>query len=141
MLPKLRGMFAFAIWNVCFLELFLARDPYGIEPLYYSRVVNGLLFASQVKALLATGLVSTACEHAGTAGFYLWGSVPEPWTIYRDVFSLPAGAGCACVTATLGHPFAGMTFGTIGARINVHHHPRNCRKLCAKGCLILCALT
>ncbi|MGA8729319.1 MAG: asparagine synthetase B family protein, partial [Terracidiphilus sp.] len=52
---------------------------------------NGLVFASQVKALLASELVSPSCEAAGVAGFYLWGSVPEPWTLYRGVFALPAG--------------------------------------------------
>lgn len=91
MLPKLRGMFAFAIWDTQTRELFLARDPYGIKPLYYTQTNNGLLFASQVKALLASGGVATEPEPAGLAGFYLWGSVPEPWTLYRDVFALPAG--------------------------------------------------
>lgn len=91
MLPRLRGMFAFAIWDTLTRELFLARDPYGIKPLYYTRTKDGLLFASQVKALLASGLVSKEREPAGLAGFYLWGSVPEPWTLYRDVFALPAG--------------------------------------------------
>ena len=91
MLPRLRGMFAFAIWDTQSRELFLARDPYGIKPLYYTRTKEGLLFASQVKALLASGLVSTQGEPAGLAGFYLWGSVPEPWTLFRDVFALPAG--------------------------------------------------
>ena len=91
MLPRLRGMFAFAIWDTQSRELFLARDPYGIKPLYYTRTKDGLLFASQVKALLASRLVSAEREPAGLAGFYLWGSVPEPWTLYRDVFALPAG--------------------------------------------------
>jgi len=91
MLPRLRGMFAFAIWDAFSRELFLARDPYGIKPLYYTRTKDGLLFASQVKALLASGLVSKECEPAGLAGFYLWGSVPEPWTLFRDVSALPAG--------------------------------------------------
>jgi asparagine synthase (glutamine-hydrolysing) len=91
MLPRLRGMFAFAIWNVRLREAFLARDPYGIKPLYYAQTDRGVVFASQVKAILASGLVSRARETAGVAGFYLWGTVPEPWTLYRGVFSLPAG--------------------------------------------------
>mgnify|MGYP000939421751 CR=1 FL=1 len=91
MLPRLRGMFAFAIWDTTARELFLARDPYGIKPLYYAQTPHGLLFASQVKALLASGWVAPALEPAGLAGFYLWGSVPEPWTLSRDVFALPAG--------------------------------------------------
>ena len=91
MLPKLRGMFAFTIWDTETRELFLARDAYGIKPLYYTQNKDGVIFASQVKALLSTGIVSKELEPAGVAGFYLWGSVPEPWTLYRDVFALPAG--------------------------------------------------
>ena len=92
MLPKLRGMFAFAIWDTVSREAFLARDPYGIKPLYYVPVDDGVLFASQVKALLASGLIDPDMEPAGVAGFYLWGSVPEPWTLYRGVMALPAGS-------------------------------------------------
>lgn len=91
MLPRLRGMFTVGIWDTRARELFLARDPYGIKPLYYKRTRDGLLFASQVKALLASGQVAAERESAGLAGFYLWGSVPEPWTLYRDVLALPAG--------------------------------------------------
>ena len=91
MLPMLRGMFAFAIWDAHTRELFLARDPYGIKPLYYARTDHGLIFGSQVKALLASRLVSTEPEPAGLAGFYLWGNVPEPWTLFRNVLALPAG--------------------------------------------------
>lgn len=91
MLSRLRGMFAFAIWDTKERELFLARDPYGIKPLYYAQTKNGVAFASQVKGLIASGLVPAQHEPAGVAGFFLWGSVPEPWTIYRDVFALPAG--------------------------------------------------
>ena len=92
MLPRLRGMFAFAIWDTQSRELFLARDPYGIKPLYYAQTPQGVLFASQVKALLASELVSPEIEPAGVAGFYLWGSVPEPWTTFKNVHSLPAGS-------------------------------------------------
>ncbi|HTX76843.1 MAG TPA: asparagine synthase (glutamine-hydrolyzing) [Terracidiphilus sp.] len=91
MLPRLRGMFAFAIWDLRRHELFLARDPYGIKPLFYAQTAEGLVFASQVKAILASALVAADAEPAGVAGFYLWGSVPEPWTLYRGVFALPCG--------------------------------------------------
>jgi asparagine synthase (glutamine-hydrolysing) len=91
MLSRLRGMFALAVWDTVSRELLLARDPYGIKPLYYSQTSDGLIFASQVKALLASGLIEPAEESAGVAGFYLWGSVPDPWTLYRGVFALPAG--------------------------------------------------
>jgi asparagine synthase (glutamine-hydrolysing) len=91
MLPRLRGMFALAIWDARERCLFLARDPYGIKPLYYASTPAGFTFASQVKALLASRLVDTAPEPAGVAGFHLWGSVPEPWTLHRGVLQLPAG--------------------------------------------------
>jgi asparagine synthase (glutamine-hydrolysing) len=91
-LAMLRGMFALAIWDIETRKLFLARDPYGIKPLYVARGSRGTLFASQVKALLETGEVSRAADPSGVAGFYLWGSVPEPFTIYRDIQSVPAGS-------------------------------------------------
>jgi asparagine synthase (glutamine-hydrolysing) len=91
MLPRLRGMFALAIWDTYSRQLFMARDPYGIKPLYYTRTKDGFLFASEVKALLASGLVGGETESAGLVGFYLWGSVPEPWTLFRNVLALPAG--------------------------------------------------
>ena len=55
MLPQLRGMFAFAIWDSREKQLLLARDPYGIKPLYYADNGSTLRFASQVKALMAAG--------------------------------------------------------------------------------------
>lgn len=91
MLPRLRGMFAFVIWDREARRAFAARDPFGIKPLYYARAVNGVLLSSQVKALLATGAVSRAADVNGQAGFWLLGSVPEPHTWYRDIRALPAG--------------------------------------------------
>ncbi len=92
MTSRLRGMYAFAIWDTLDRRLFLARDPYGIKPLYYSDDGKVFRFASQVKALLAGGGVSRDPEPAGHAGFYLWGSVPEPFTLYKAIRQLPAGS-------------------------------------------------
>ncbi len=91
MVQRLRGMFAFAIWDTARRELFLARDPYGIKPLYTANDGWTFRFASQVKGLLAGGQVSRDPEPAGLAGFHLFGSVPEPFTLYRDIRALPAG--------------------------------------------------
>lgn len=91
MLPRLHGMFAFVIWDRLARRAFAARDPYGIKPLYYARCREGVILASQVKALLATGLISQEPDLRGQAGFWLLGSVPEPDTWYRDVRALPAG--------------------------------------------------
>ena len=91
MVSRLRGMFAFAIWDEARRHLFAARDPFGIRPFYYA-VTNGVCrFASQVKALLAGRGVSSEPEQAGIAGFHLFGHVPEPFTLYRGVRALPAG--------------------------------------------------
>lgn len=94
MLSRIRGMFAFAIWDRRVRTVFLARDPYGIKPLYLGRCNDGWLFASQVKALLASGLVSSDPDPVGQAGFWLMGSVPEPRTWFRDISALPAGSWC-----------------------------------------------
>jgi asparagine synthase (glutamine-hydrolysing) len=91
MVHDLRGMFAFAIWDSARRALFLARDPYGIKPLYYVDDGWTFRFASQVKALLAGGAISRDPEPAGQVGFYLFGSVPEPFTTNRGVSALPAG--------------------------------------------------
>lgn len=87
----LRGMFAFAIWDERRQGLFLARDPYGIKPLYIAETPEGLWFASQVQTLLQVPDVDLAPEPAGQAGFFLWGSVPEPFTLYRGIRSLAGG--------------------------------------------------
>ena len=90
MLEMLRGMFAFALWDARKRAMLLARDPFGIKPLYYADDGRTLRVASQVKALLRCP-VDTSPEPAGHAGFFLWGSVPAPWTLYRGIRSLPAG--------------------------------------------------
>src|SRR5215472_638304 len=91
MVNRLRGMFAFAVWDDVRRSIFLARDPYGIKPLYTADDGWTFRFASQVKALLAGGQVSRDPEPAGIVGFHLFGSIPEPFTLYREIRSLPAG--------------------------------------------------
>ncbi len=98
MVKDLRGMFAFALLDQKAGTVFLARDPYGIKPLYYADDGGTLRFASQVKALLSGGALSATRDPAGLAGFYLFGSVPEPFTTFAAIKALPAGttllAGC-----------------------------------------------
>ena len=88
----LRGMYAFAIWDERKRGLFLARDPFGIKPLYYADDGSAIRVASQVKALLKGGYIDTTPEPAGHVGFYLWGHVPEPYTLYKGIRALPAGS-------------------------------------------------
>jgi asparagine synthase (glutamine-hydrolysing) len=94
---KLRGMFAFAIVempqgpNGRASAVFLARDPIGIKPLYYARTENALIFASEVRALLASRCVSPQLADEAVSSFLLFGSVCEPMTMVRGVFSLAPG--------------------------------------------------
>jgi len=91
MLRKLRGMYAFAIWDEDKRALFLARDPFGVKPLYYANDGRTLRVASQVKALLASGAIDRAPEPAGHIGFFLWGHVPDPYTLHKQIRAVPAG--------------------------------------------------
>lgn len=92
MVGRLRGMFALAIWDEARRGLLLARDPYGIKPLYYANQDGTLRFASQVKALLVGGAISREPDPAGLVGFHLFGHVPEPFTTWRAISSVPAGS-------------------------------------------------
>jgi asparagine synthase (glutamine-hydrolysing) len=103
MLNMLRGMYAFAIWDSSKREMFIARDPFGIKPLYISNDGNTLRFASQVKALLA-GQVDNRPEPAGHVGFLLWGSVPEPYTLYRGIRALAPGHWMRVTDGKVGKP-------------------------------------
>jgi asparagine synthase (glutamine-hydrolysing) len=95
-LSELRGMFAFAIAD--FRKhytsgplLFLARDPLGIKPLYYAQISEGFAFASEVGALMTSGIVSKQMSQDALTSFLLFGSVSEPVTMYEGMFSLPPG--------------------------------------------------
>lgn len=92
MLEDLRGMFALLVWDERTKSLLLARDAYGIKPLYYANDGWSIRVASQVKALLAGGRVSRQPDPAGHAGFFLFGSVPEPHTCFQEIRAVPAGS-------------------------------------------------
>ena len=95
-LTELRGMFAFAIADfrkhyTSGPVLFLARDPLGIKPLYYAQTGEGFAFASEVGALMASGITAKRISQDALTSFLLFGSVSEPVTMYESVFSLPPG--------------------------------------------------
>ena len=87
----LRGMFALAIWDERERRLFVARDPYGIKPLYFADDGKTFRCASTVKALLAGGAIPRTRDAAGVAGFLMLGSVPEPFTIVSGIRAVEAG--------------------------------------------------
>lgn len=88
---EFEGMFAFAIWDEVEKSCFLARDPLGIKPLYYCESNGRLIFASELRALIDSGLVEKRLCSAGVEGYFLFGAVPEPLTLIDGVFALPAG--------------------------------------------------
>lgn len=89
---RLRGMFAFCIWDQQEQRAFLARDPLGIKPLYYSIAGHGsLVFASELKALRRSGLVGTEIDGTAVMAYFESGSVPEPLTLLKGIFCLRAG--------------------------------------------------
>jgi asparagine synthase (glutamine-hydrolysing) len=95
-LAELRGMFAFALLDLrqrfaTAPILFLARDPLGIKPLYYTQTPEGFAFASEVRALLASGSVPRRLSQDAVTAYLLFGSVSEPVTLLEGVFSLPPG--------------------------------------------------
>ena len=95
-LTELRGMFAFALLDLrqrfaTAPILFLARDPLGIKPLYYTQTPGGFAFASEVRALLASGAVPKRLSEDAVTAYLLFGSVSEPVTLLEGVFSLPPG--------------------------------------------------
>jgi len=91
MVHALHGMYAFGIWDERKQQLFLARDPLGIKPIYYADRGGTFRFATLVDALIKGGQVDTGEDVAGVAGFYLLGCVPDPFTFYSAIRSLPAG--------------------------------------------------
>jgi len=114
MVSQLRGMFAFGLYDARKGGMLLARDPYGIKPLYYSAEGGTLRFASQVKALLAGGGVSREKDEAGIAGFHIFGYVPEPFTVYRAISAVPSGSTVWIDAGGVGSP---QTFASISATL------------------------
>ncbi len=91
MLTRLRGMFAIAVLDRHTGELFLARDPFGIKPLYWTVSSGRLAFASEVGALRAVGLVPDDPDPQAVADYLAFGYVPQPRTMWAGVHMLPAG--------------------------------------------------
>lgn len=85
---RLRGMFAFAIWDQPRRRLFLARDRVGKKPLFYTVCGTSLLFASELQGLLADRGVTREVNQSAVDGYLSWGYVPAPLTGFRGIFKL-----------------------------------------------------
>lgn len=90
-LTEIEGMFALAFYQAATRRVLLARDPVGIKPLYVSFSPERLVFASEVRPLLASGLISPDLDPAGVAGFLMYGAPQDPLTVHRDIRSFPCG--------------------------------------------------
>ena len=89
---RFRGMFAFAIWDRNTRTLFLARDRLGIKPLHYSLLPDGrLLFASEIKSLLACEALSREIDPRAVEDYFSYGYIPDPRSIFANVHKLEAG--------------------------------------------------
>lgn len=115
--PRLRGIFALAIWDPRSRSVHLVRDHLGIKPLYWTRVRNGplgrdtLLFASEVRALLASGMVRRQLDPAGVASYLSQGFVVGPGTIVEGIELLPAAG---ILTIAPGNREPGVNSYTLG---------------------------
>ncbi|MES2946904.1 MAG: XrtA/PEP-CTERM system amidotransferase [Pseudomonadota bacterium] len=88
--PRLRGMFAFVLWDHKRQTLFMARDRMGVKPLYYAMLDDGtLLFGSELKSILAHGGVRRVIDPLAVEEYFALGYVPEPRTIFQAVKKLP----------------------------------------------------
>jgi len=90
-LERLRGMFAFAIWDAHLQQLFFARDRIGIKPLFYAPLANALVFASEIKAILAHPRLSREMNHAAVDSYLNLGYVPGPNTIFQGIQAVMPG--------------------------------------------------
>tara|TARA_B100000686_G_C16789488_1_gene977628 strand:+ start:1090 stop:2988 length:1899 start_codon:yes stop_codon:yes gene_type:complete len=91
-LNKLRGMFAFAIWDAPLQKLFLARDRLGIKPLYYYFDKNRFIFSSETRSLINSGLVSKDISQQGLFDYLAFGRVQGPGSIFNKIHELPPGS-------------------------------------------------
>jgi asparagine synthase (glutamine-hydrolysing) len=93
---RLDGMFAFGLWDESRSRLVLARDRLGVKPLYYTRQQGMLLFASEIKALVAHPLVSRDIDTEALYHYLTFRTVPAPMTMFAGIHKLPAGHVLTC---------------------------------------------
>lgn len=90
-LKRLRGMYAVAIWDRATSRAYLFRDPFGIKPLYLAPYEGGVVFASEIRAIVRSGAVPARISREAMRGYLEWGAVPEPLTIVSDIVAIEPG--------------------------------------------------
>ena len=88
---RLRGMFAFALYDMKRGEIILARDPFGIKPLVYAELPEGFFFASELRALLSLPFFPRKVDWEAVALYAAFNYIPAPWTIWKAARRLPPG--------------------------------------------------
>jgi asparagine synthase (glutamine-hydrolysing) len=91
LVERLDGMFGFALWNESTKRLYIVRDRIGIKPVYFTRNKNALIFASEIKAILADSSIKRAIEPSALNHYLSFMVAPAPLTMFKDIFKLPAG--------------------------------------------------
>lgn len=103
-LDRLRGMFALALWDGPRRRLILARDRFGKKPLFYHRGSKGLVFASELGALIESRHFEPRPNIDAIDAFLCLQYVPSPWTAFEGVHKLPAGCRLLCEAGRVGEP-------------------------------------
>lgn len=98
---KLKGMFAFALYDESISKLYLVRDRFGIKPLYYYNNGSQFVFASELKAIMASGIVEKQMDYSAFADYFVYRYIPSPKTIWKDVYKLPPATYAEVDTQTL----------------------------------------
>jgi len=96
---RLNGIFAFAVWDETARTLLLSRDRFGVKPLYYASAGNDLVFASEVRALLASGLIPRVADRQAVEHYLMFGSCPSGRTIIAGVSGLPRASYASVAAA------------------------------------------
>ena len=89
-LNKLKGMFAFGLWNEKEKKLFIARDRFGIKPLYYYQNNQSFIFSSELKGIVANPEVEREMDYSSISDYLTYRYVPSPKTIWKNIKKLPA---------------------------------------------------
>ena len=133
---RFRGMFAFGLYDRAARSLFLARDRFGIKPLFYSVLPDGqLIFGSELKVLKAHPQLSRQLEPRAVEDYFALGYVPEPKTIYRDVYKLRPTPCCSSTGSRCRHSSSTGTFPLPRWRWRARP---TCRRSCWRACARRC---
>ncbi|MFH0867326.1 MAG: asparagine synthase (glutamine-hydrolyzing) [Bacteroidota bacterium] len=89
-LNKLKGMFAFGLWDEKKQQLFLARDRFGIKPLYYYSDENHFIFSSEIKGIIKNVEIKKEIDYSSFCDYFVYRYIPSPKTIWKNIFKLPS---------------------------------------------------